>query len=44
MKEMRKEDELKFQCVPCAYKKKKKLYFLWVMGRRKFNCVNLLIS
>lgn len=24
MKEMRKEDELKFQCVPCAYKKKKK--------------------
>lgn len=43
MKEMRKEDELKFQCVPCAYKKKK-LYFLWVMGRRKFNCVNLLIS
>lgn len=27
MKEMRKEDELKFQCVPCAYKKKKNCIF-----------------
>lgn len=28
MKEMRKEDELKFQCVPCAYKKKKIVFSL----------------